>query len=67
MEFDRQWRKPGIDDNEFRQMQAALLHNSKTENVIQGTKRLRKTRIAVEGAGKSGSGKIVRLKQYLKG
>jgi hypothetical protein len=58
-EFDRQWQKLGLGDNELRQLQEALLQNPKTGNVIQGTKGLRKIRIAFEGQGKSGSGRVV--------
>jgi hypothetical protein len=35
-----------------------LLENPKAEDVIQGTKGLRKIRIAFEGQGKSGSGRV---------
>jgi hypothetical protein len=57
-EFDRQWQKLGLGDNELRQLQEALLQNPKAGNVIQGTKGLRKIRIAFEGQGKSGSGRV---------
>jgi hypothetical protein len=58
-EFDRQWRKMGLEDNELRQLQETLLQNPKAGNVIQGTNGLRKIRIAFEGQGKSGSGRVV--------
>jgi hypothetical protein len=45
-EFDRRWQKLGLGDNELRQLQEALLQNPKAGNVIQGTKGLRKIRIA---------------------
>jgi hypothetical protein len=57
-EFDRQWQKLGLGDNELRQLQEALLQNPKAGNVIQGTKGLRKIRIAFEGQGKRGSGRV---------
>jgi hypothetical protein len=57
-EFDRQWQKLGLGDNELRQLQEALLQNPKAGNVIPGTKGLRKIRIAFEGQGKSGSGRV---------
>ncbi|MDR1175697.1 MAG: type II toxin-antitoxin system RelE/ParE family toxin [Treponema sp.] len=57
-EFDRQWQKLGLGDNELRQLQEALLQNPKAGNVIQGTKGLRKIRIAFEGQGKNGSGRV---------
>ena len=57
-EFDRQWQKLGLGDNELRQLQEVLLENPKTGAVIQGTKGLRKIRIAFEGQGKRGSGRV---------
>ena len=57
-EFDRQWHKLGLDDTELRQLQETLLKNPKAGKVIQGTKGLRKIRIAFEGQGKSGSGRV---------
>ena len=57
-EFDRQWQKLGLGDNELRQLQEALLQNPKAGAVIRGTKGLRKIRIAFEGRGKSGSGRV---------
>ena len=57
-EFDRQWQKLGLDDNELRQLQETLLENPKAGKVIRGTKGLRKIRIAFEGQGKSGSGRV---------
>jgi hypothetical protein len=57
-EFDRQWQKMGLGDNELRQLQEVLLQSPKVGNVIQGTKGLRKIRIAFEGQGKSGSGRV---------
>jgi hypothetical protein len=49
----------GLGDNELRQLQETLLEYPKTGKVIQGTKGLRKIRIAFEGRGKSGSGRVV--------
>ena len=57
-EFDRQWQKMGLGDNELRQLQETLLENPKAGKVIRGTKGLRKIRIAFEGQGKSGSGRV---------
>jgi len=58
-EFDRQWQKLGLDDNELRQLQETLLRNPKAGDVVQGTKGLRKIRIAFGGQGKRGSGRVV--------
>ena len=52
-EFERQWQKMGLGGNELRQLQETLLENPKAGDVIQGTKGLRKIRIAFEGQGKS--------------
>jgi len=57
-EFDRQWQKMGLGDNELRQLQETLLENPKTGDIVRGTKGLRKMRIAFEGQGKSGSGRV---------
>jgi hypothetical protein len=57
-EFDRQWQKMGLGDNELRQLQETLLQNPKAGDVIRGTKGLRKIRIAFQGHGKSGSGRV---------
>jgi hypothetical protein len=58
-EFDRQWQKLGLGDNELRQLQETLLQNPKAGDVIKDTKGLRKIRIAFKGQGKSGSGRVV--------
>jgi hypothetical protein len=57
-EFDRQWQALGLDDDELRQLQETLLQNPKAGDVIKGTKGLRKIRIAFEGQGKRGSGRV---------
>ena len=57
-EFDRQWKKLGLDDDDLRQLQEALLQNPKAGDAIRGTKGLRKIRIAFDGTGKSGSGRV---------
>jgi hypothetical protein len=57
-EFDRQWEQMGLDDEALRQLQDTLLQNPKAGVVVRGTGRLRKVRIAFEGKGKRGSGRI---------
>jgi len=57
-EFDRQWQKLGLGDIELRKLQETLLKNPKIGKVIKGTKGLRKIRVAFEGRGKSGSGRV---------
>jgi hypothetical protein len=58
-EFDRQWQRLGLGDDELRQLQETLLQNPKAGDVIRGTKGLRKIRIAFKKQGKSGSGRVV--------
>ena len=57
-EFDRQWQKLGLGDNELRQLQETLLENPNAGPVIRGTKGLRKIRIAFEGHGKRSGGRV---------
>ena len=57
-EFDRQWEKLGLSDDELRLLQEVLLENPKAGVVIRGTKGLRKIRIAFPGQGKRGSGRV---------
>jgi hypothetical protein len=57
-EFDRQWQKLDLGDDELRRLQEVLLQNPKAGEVIRGTGGLRKLRIAFEGRGKSGSGRV---------
>jgi hypothetical protein len=58
-EFDRQWQKLGLGDDELRELQETLLQNPKAGDVMRGTGGLRKIRIAFEGKGKSGGGRVV--------
>jgi hypothetical protein len=57
-EFDRQWQRLGLGDDELHQLQEALLQNPKAGAVLRGTKGLRKIRFAFEGQGKSGSSRV---------
>ena len=57
-EFDRQWINMGLDDGELKQLQEILIKNPKAGKVIQGTNGLRKIRIAFEGHGKRGGGRV---------
>jgi len=54
-EFDHQWKRLGLGDNELRQLQEDLLKNPKAGAVIRGAEGLRKLRIAFPDRGKSGS------------
>jgi hypothetical protein len=57
-EFDRQWGRLGLGDEELRQLQEELLENPKAGVVLRGTGGLRKYRIAFPGRGKSGGGRV---------
>ena len=57
-EFDRQWKKLSLDDDELRLLQETLLQNPKAGKLIRGTNGLRKIRIAFDGRGKSSSGRV---------
>jgi hypothetical protein len=57
-EFDRQWQKLGLGDDELRKLQETLLQNPQAGTVMRGTGGLRKIRTAFEGRGKSGSGRV---------
>lgn len=57
-EFDRQWGRLGLGDEDLRQLQQELLENPKAGAVLRGTGGLRKYRIAFSGRGKSGGGRV---------
>jgi hypothetical protein len=57
-EFDRQWQKMGMGDDELRTLQETLLQNPKAGDLIRGTGGLRKIRVAFAGRGKRGSGRV---------
>lgn len=54
-EFDKQWKRMGLDDKDLRRLQQQILANPQIGPVMQDTGRLRKMRFAFEGRGKSGS------------
>lgn len=57
-EFDKNWADMGLTDRELRSLQEELILNPEKGDLIQGTGGLRKLRIAFEGRGKSGSGRV---------
>jgi hypothetical protein len=57
-EFDRQWQKMGLGDDELRELQETPLQNPKAGDVVPGTGKLRKIRIAIDGQGKRGGGRV---------
>lgn len=57
-EFEKQWAKIGLTDDDLRRLQSELLKNPKAGDVIQGTGGLRKIRFAFEHKGKSGGSRV---------
>ena len=53
-EFERQWNRMGLNDNDLKRLQYELLDNPKAGNIMQGTGGLRKVRFAFENQGKAG-------------
>lgn len=58
-EFEKQWAKMGLTDDDLKRLQYELLDNPKIGDVMQGTGGLRKVRFAFENRGKSGSARVV--------
>lgn len=58
-EFERQWAKMGLTDNDLKRLQYELLDSPKAGDVMQGTGGLRKVRFSFENRGKSGSTRVV--------
>jgi len=58
-EFDKMWKKIGLDDEDLKELQLELLSNTKSGEVIKGTGGLRKMRFAIENKGKSGSVRVL--------
>lgn len=57
-EFDKNWKDMGLTDKDLKILQQELILNPQKGDVMQGTGGLRKLRIAFEGKGKSGSGRV---------
>ena len=57
--FQRSWKALGLDDNDQKLLEEALLKNPQAGDVIEGTGGARKMRIQLEGRGKSGGGRII--------
>ncbi|MCL2053971.1 MAG: type II toxin-antitoxin system RelE/ParE family toxin [Oscillospiraceae bacterium] len=58
-EFDKQWEKMGLTDNERRLLENEILCNPHLGAVIKGTSGLRKIRFAIEGQGKRGGSRVL--------
>ena len=58
-EFDKQWKKLGLNDGHLVNLEEFLCLNPDFGKVIQGTGGLRKLRWAIHGKGKSGGLRIL--------
>jgi hypothetical protein len=54
-EFDKQWERMGLGDEDRRRLENEIATNPQVGVIIRGTGGLRKMRFAFEGRGKSGS------------
>ena len=58
-EFERQWKRMGMDDNDLKRLEHEILCNPQVGDVVEGTGKLRKMRFAFGGRGKSGSARVI--------
>lgn len=58
-EFDKQWERMGLDDEDRRRLENEIVNNPQVGSVIRGTGGLRKMRFAFEDKGKSGSARTL--------
>jgi hypothetical protein len=57
-EFDKNWKAMNLTDDDLKSLQEELILNPTKGDLMKGTGGLRKLRIAFEGRGKSGSGRV---------
>lgn len=65
-EFDRQWQRLGLSDDDLVELQYFLCHHPDAGKVIAGTGGLRKLRWALSGRGKRGGARIAYVDIVLK-
>jgi hypothetical protein len=58
-EFDRQWERMGLDDEDRRRLENEIVDNPQIGPVMRGAGGLRKMRFALDGKGKSGSARVL--------
>lgn len=58
-EFEHQWSRLGLSDNDLADLQEEIRKNPKLGVVIPGTGGLRKMRFSLEGRGKSGGARVL--------
>ena len=59
LEFDKQWKRMGLDDEDRRKLENEIAENPSIGAVMKGTGGLRKVRYAPEGRGKSGGSRVL--------
>lgn len=59
--FRRCWKAMGLSDDSLLDLEAILLKNPQTGDVIEDTGGARKLRIQLEGRGKRGGGRVIYL------
>ena len=59
LEFDKQWKRMGLDDEDKRRLENEIANNPKTGAVIRGTGGLRKMRFTLDGIGKRGGSRVL--------
>ena len=57
-EFDKNWKAMGLNDDDLKSLHEELILNPTKGDLMKETGGLRKLRIAFEGRGKSGSGRV---------
>jgi len=58
-EFDKQWERMGLNDEDKNRLENEIINNPEIGKVIRGTGGLRKRRFAIEGKGKSGGARVL--------
>lgn len=58
-EFERQWKKCGLNDDDLKDLEAYLCEHPEAGRLIQGTGGLRKFRWALPSSGKSGGSRVL--------
>ena len=64
--FLKSWKAMGLNTDDLRTLEYALLENPQAGDVIQGTGGARKLRIQLDGKGKSGGGRVIYLDIFKK-